>query len=195
MVDLHRHWAARNKGVEYVWNFLADAAPYCTPMSSCRVASTQNYKNDRFAFGYARDNNAYPPFLLHPVRFQQETFTLISVVSGEAFPLDVTPEIRILSLEHFYDAFRAAPMRSLRPAVINAYNIGADVVTPDLRITRQAATALKRPDVRDLVLPDEPEQPDGSPPESPKKTPQDVRDQDGDSAMSQGSWSSSELHR
>ena len=31
-----------------------------------------------------------------------------------------------------------------------------------------------------------------SPPESPKKTPQDVRDQDGDAAMSQGSWTSSE---
>ncbi len=45
------------------------------------------------------------------------------------------------------------------------------------RISGQAATALIRPDVRDLLLSEEePELPDVSP---RKKTPRDVRDQDG----------------
>ena len=53
-------------------------------------------------------------------------------------------------------------MRSLRPAVIKANNLGPEIVTSDLWISRQAATVLKRPDVRDLVLSEEPEQPDVS---------------------------------
>ena len=192
VVDINYHWAARNQGVRYVWKFLQDASSpyYCTPMSCNRVEGAQTYCNDRFVFGYARDNSTYPLFLLHPVRYQGDTFTLISVGSGEAFQLDATPEIRtyILSLEHFYDAFRATPMRSLRPEVISAFNLSPDSVTEDLRISRQTATALIRPDVRHLVLAEEPEQKDVSPRHSPKQTPRDVRDQDGDVAMSQGSW-------
>ena len=134
VVDINYHWAARNQGVRYVWSFLKDASPYCTPMSCNRVEGAQTYCNDRFVFGYARDNSTYPLFLLHPVRYQGDTFTLISVGSGGAFQLNATPEIRILSLEHFYDAFRATPMRSLRPEVISAFNLSPDSVTEDLRI-------------------------------------------------------------
>ena len=114
------------------------------------------------------------------------------MVSAEALQLDITPEIRILAVDHFYDAFRATPMMSLRPAVIQAFNFAPDKVTHDLRISRQAATALCRPDVRDLVPDEEAEMPDLSPPGSPCKTPRDVRDPDGDAVMSQGSWSSSD---
>ena len=83
-------------------------------------------------------------------------------------------------------------MRNLRPEVISAFNLSPDKVTEDLRISRQTATALIRPDVRDLDLADEPEQNDVSPRGQRKQTPRDVRDQDGDVAMSQGSWTSSE---
>ena len=134
-------------------------------------------------FGYARDNSTYPLFLLHPVREHGDTFTLISVRGGEAFRLNATPEIRILPLEHFYDAFRATPMRNLRPEVISAFHLSPDKVTEDLRISRQTATALIRPDVRDLDLADEPEQSEVSPHGQPKQTPRDVRDQDDDVAM------------
>ena len=105
VVDVNYHWATRNHGVRYVWSFLKDASPYCTPMSCGRVEGTQTFCNERFAFGYARDNSTYPLFLLHPVREQGDTFTLISVRGGEAFLLNAIPEIRILPLEHFYDAF------------------------------------------------------------------------------------------
>ena len=152
VVDVNYHWAARNQGVKYVWSFLKDASPYCAPMSCGRVEGTQTYCNERFVFGYARDNSTYPLFLLHPVREHGDTFTLISVGGGEAFLLNATPEIRILPLEHFYDAFRATPMRSLRPEVISAFNLSPDKVTEDLRISRQTATALIRPGARDLDL-------------------------------------------
>ena len=121
-----------------------------------------------------------------------DTFTLISVRGGEAFLLNATPEIRILPLEHFYDAFRATPMRNLHPEVISAFHLSPDKVTEDLRISRQTATALIRPGVRDLDLADESEQSEMSPQAQPKQTPRDVRDQDNDVAMSQGSWTSSE---
>ena len=158
-------------------------------MSCCDSITKKDYRNDRFLFGYARDNSAFPLFLLRPVRYQQESFTLISMVSAEALQLDITPEIRILPVDHFYDAFRATPMMSLRPAVIQAFNFAPDMVTHDLRISRQAATALCRPDVRDLVPDEEAEMPDLSPPGSPCKT-RDVHDPDGDTVH--GSWSSSD---
>ena len=78
-------------------------------------------------------------------------------MAGEAFLLNA-PEIRILPLEHFYDAFRATPMRDLHPEVIGAFHLSPDKVTEDLCISRQTATELIRPDVRDLELADEPEQ-------------------------------------
>ena len=37
--------------------------------------------------------------------------------------LNSSPEIRILPLEHFYDAFRATPMRDLHPEVISAFHL------------------------------------------------------------------------
>ena len=83
-------------------------------------------------------------------------------------------------------------MRNLRPEVISAFHLSPDKVTDHLRISRQTATALIRPDVRDLDLADEPEQSEVSPHGQPKQTPRDVRDQDDDVAMSQGSWTSSE---
>ena len=83
-------------------------------------------------------------------------------------------------------------MRDLHPEVISAFPLSPDKVTEDLRISRQTATALIRCDVRDLDLADEPEQSEMSPQGQPKQTPRDVRDQDNDVAMSQGSWTSSE---
>ena len=96
------------------------------------------------------------------MREQGDTFTLISVRGGDAFLLNSTPEIRILPLEHFFDAFRAAPMRDLHSEVISAFHL-TDKVTDDLVISRQTATELIRPDVRDLDLVDEPEQGEISP--------------------------------
>ena len=116
----------------------------------------------------------------------------ISVRGGDAFLLNSTPEIRILSLEHFFDAFRAAPMRDLRSEVISAFHLSPDKVTDDLVISRQTATELIRPDVRDLDVVDEPDQDENSPLRQPIRTPRDVRDQDTDVAMSQSSWTSSE---
>ena len=109
VVDVNYHWATRNHGVRYIWPFLKYASPYCTPMACDRDSGAQPFCNERFAFGYARDNSTYPLFLLHPVREQGDTFTLISVRGGDAFLLYSTPETRILPLEHFFDAFRAAP--------------------------------------------------------------------------------------
>ena len=123
VVDVNYHWATRNHGVRYIWPFLKDASPYCTPMSCDRDSGAQPFCNERFAFGYARDNSTYPLFLLHPVREQGDTFSLISVRGGDAFLLNSTPEIRILSLEHFFDAFRAVPMRDLRSEVISAFHL------------------------------------------------------------------------
>ena len=163
VVDVNYHWATRNHGVRYIWSFLKDASPYCTPMSCGRDAGAQAFCNERFAFGYARDNSTFPLFLLHPVREQGDTFSLISVRGGDAFLLNSTPEIRILPLEHFYDAFRAAPMRDLHAEVISAFHLSPDKVTDDLVISRQTATELIRPDVRDLELVDEPEQGEISP--------------------------------
>ena len=193
VVDVNYHWATRNHGVRYTWPFLKDASPYCTPMSCGGDAGAQSFCNERFAFGYARDNSTYPLFLLHPVREQGDTFSLISVRGGDAFLLNSTPEIRILPLEHFFDAFRAAPMRDLHSEVISAFHLSPDKVTDDLVISRQTATELIRPDVRDLELVDEPpEQGEISPLRQPIRTPRDVRDQDTDVAMSQSSWTSSE---
>ena len=95
-------------------------------MSCGRDADGQAFCNERFALGYARDNSTCPLFLLHPVREQGDTFSLISVRSGDAFLLNSTPEIRILPLEHFYDAFRAAPMRDLHSEVISAFHLSPD---------------------------------------------------------------------
>ena len=161
-------------------------------MSCGSDAGAQAFCNERFAFGHARDNSTYPLFLLHPVREQGDTFTLISVRGGDAFLLNSTPEIRILPLEHFYDAFRAASMRDLHSEVISAFHLSPDKVTEDLCISRQTATELIRPDVRDLELVDEPEQGEMSPQWQSMQTPRDVRDQDTDVAMSQSSWTSSE---
>ena len=61
VVDVNYHWAARNQDVKYVWSFLKDASPYCTPASCGRVEGTQTYCNDRFVFGYARDNSTLSP--------------------------------------------------------------------------------------------------------------------------------------
>ena len=83
VVDINYHWAVRNQGVRYVWRFLQDASPYCTSMSCNRVEGAQTCCNDRFVFGYARDNSTYSLFLLHPVRYQGDTFTLISVGAGK----------------------------------------------------------------------------------------------------------------
>ena len=127
-----------------------------------------------------------------PSSEQGDTFTLISVRGEDAFLLNSTPEIRILPLEHFFDAFRANPMRDLHSEVISAFHLSPDKVTDDLVISRQTATELIRPDVRDLDLVDEPEQGEISPLRQPIRTPRDVRDQDNDAPMSQSSWTSSE---
>ena len=78
VVDVNYHWATRNHGVRYKWPFLKYASPYCTPMACDRDSGAQPFCNERFAFGYARDNSTCPLFLLHPVREQGDTFTLIS---------------------------------------------------------------------------------------------------------------------
>ena len=83
-------------------------------------------------------------------------------------------------------------MRDLHSEVISAFHLSPDKVTDDLVISRQTATELIRPDVRDLELVDEPEQGEISPLRQPIRTPRDVRDQDTDVPMSQSSWTSSE---
>ena len=37
VVDVNYHWATRNHSVRYIWPFLKDASPYCTPMSCDRT--------------------------------------------------------------------------------------------------------------------------------------------------------------
>ena len=61
-------------------------------------------------------------------------------------------------------------MRDLHPEVISAFHLSPDKVTEDLCISRQMATELIRPDVRDLELADEPEQGEMSPQGQPKQT-------------------------
>ena len=58
----------------------------------------------------ARDNSTFPVFLLHPVRQRRNTFTLVTLYTGAILPLDSTPEISILSLEHFYGADGVPPL-------------------------------------------------------------------------------------
>ena len=114
---------------------------------SCRDSITQEqHCNERYVFGYARDNSTFPVFLLNPVRQQDDSFTLVALYTAAILPLDSTPEIRILPLDHFYDSFRAVPMTSLRPVVLGKYGL-----TPDLRVSQSTAAAVCRPDVRDLV--------------------------------------------
>ena len=163
------------------------------PMASQDSVTHKPHSNDRYAFGYARDNSTFPVFLLHPARRQRETFTLVTLYTGATLPLDATPEICILSLEHFYDSFRAAPMTSLRSVVLAKYGLMPDMLTHDLRVSQQTAAALCRPDVRDIVPGDADEESEEDPVSGPSEhTPRDVRDPDGDVAMSQGSWTSSE---
>ena len=103
VVDLYRHWYSNRKGVGVVWHQMRNAAPYCTPMASHDSITGKPHANDRYAFGYARDNSTFPVFLIHPVRQRRSTFTLVTLYTGALLPLDSTPEISILSLEHFAD--------------------------------------------------------------------------------------------
>ena len=193
VVDLYRHWSPRHKGLGFVWQQVGDAVPYCTPMA-CRDSITQKqHNNDRYVFGYARDNSTFPVLQLNPVRQQHDSFSVVALYTPAILPLDSTPEIRILPLDHFYDAFRAVPMTSLGPVVIDKYGLTPDMLTHDLRVSKRTAAAVCRPDVRDLV-PGEADvlSEDDSAPCPSGHTPRDVRDPDGDTVMSQGSWSSSD---
>ena len=151
VVDLYRHWSSKHKGLGIVWHQSRNAAPYCSRMASHDSLTREPHSNDRYVFGYARDNSTFPVFLLNPARWQQETFTLVALYTGVILPLDATPEICILSLEHFYDSFRAAPMTSLRSVVLAKYGLMPDMLTHGLRVSQQTAAAVCRPDVRDLV--------------------------------------------
>ena len=68
VVDLYRHWSSNRKGLGVVWYQLRNAAPYCTPMASHDSITHGPHCNDRYAFGYARDNSTLPVFLLNPAR-------------------------------------------------------------------------------------------------------------------------------
>ena len=132
-------------------------------------------------------------FLIHPVRQRRGTLTLVTLYTGTILPLDSTPEISILSLEHFYDSFRVVPMACLRSEVLAKYNLTPDMLTGDLRVSQRTAAALSRPDVRDLVPEDNAEESENDPVSGwSERTPRDVRDPEGDVAMSQSSWTSSE---
>ena len=193
VVDLYRHWSSNRKGLGIAWYQLRNAAPYCTPMASHDSITRGPHSNDRYAFGYARDNSTFPVFLLNPARQRRDTFTLVTLYTGAILPLDATPEICILTLEHFYDFFRAAPMTCLRSVVLAKYGLTPDMLTHELRVSQQTAAALSRPDVRDLVPEDADEESENGPVSGPSEhTPRDVRDPDGDVAMSQSSWTSSE---
>ena len=121
VVDMYRHWSRRHQGLGFVWRQVRHAAPYCTPMA-CRDSITQEqHCNDRYVFGYARDNSTFPVFLLNPVRQQGDTFSVFALYTAAILPLDSTPEIRLLPLDHFYDAFRAVSMINLRPAILAKY--------------------------------------------------------------------------
>ena len=193
VVDLYRHWYSNRKGVGVVWRQMRNAAPYCTPMASHDSITGKPHANDRYAFGYARDNSTFPVFLIHPVRQRSSAFTLVTLYTGALLPLDSTPEISILSLEHFYDSFRVVPMACLRSEVLAKYNLTPDMLTGDLRVSQRTAAALSRPDVRDLVPEDNAEESENDPVSGwSERTPRDVRDPEGDVAMSQSSWTSSE---
>ena len=151
VVDLKRHWSPRRRGLGVVWQQLRYAAPYCTPMSTYDSISQEPYGNNQYVFGYARDNSTFPVFLLNPARWQQEAFTLVARVSAEILPLDATPEIHILPLEHFYDSFRAVPMTSLHPVILEKYGLTPELLSQDLRVSQVTAAAITHPDVRDLV--------------------------------------------
>ena len=101
VVDLHRHWSSHHKGLGLVSRSLAHSAPYCTPMASRDTITQAAHNNDRYVFGYARDNSTFPLFLLHPARRQQESFTLVAVFTAATLQLDTIPEVHILSLDHF----------------------------------------------------------------------------------------------
>ena len=84
-------------------------------------------------------------------------------------------------------------MMSLRTAVLDKFGLKPEVLSHDLRISKQTAAAVCRPDVRDLLPEEGDVLSDGdSGPGSPHETPRDVRDADGDTAQSNGSWSSSD---
>ena len=134
VVDLYRHWSSNRKGLGIVWCQLRNAAPHCTPMASHDSITRRQHSNDRYAFGYARDNSTFPVFLLNPARQRRDTFTLVTLYTGAILPLDATPEICILTLEHFYDSFRAAPMTCLRSVVLAKYGLTPDMLTHDLRV-------------------------------------------------------------
>ena len=134
---------------------------------------------------HARDRSTFPLFLLHPARRQQEFFTLVVLFTADSLQLD---KVRILSLDHFYDAFRTVSVMSLRTAVLNKFGLKPEVLSHDLRISKQTAAAACRPDVRDLLPEEEDVLSDGdSNPDSSHKTPRNVRDTDGDTAQSNGS--------
>ena len=117
----------------------------------------------------------------------------MTLYSGAILPLDATPEINILTLEHFYDSFRAVPVTCLRSVVLAKFGLTPDMLTHDLRVSQRTATALSRPDVRDLVPEDADEESENDPVSGlSEHPPRDVRDPDGDVAMSQSSWTSSE---
>ena len=193
VVDLKRHWSPRRKGLGVVWQQLRYAAPYCTPMSTHDSISHNTFDNTQYVFGYARDNSTFPVFLLNPARWQQESFCLVALVSAKILPLDVTPEIHILSLEHFYDSFRAVSMTSLHPVILDKYGLTAELLSQDLRVSQVTAAAITRPDVRDLGPEEAAEYSDDDQASGPPlATPRDVRDQEGEAGMSQVSLSSSE---
>ena len=75
VVDLYRHWSSNRKGLGVVWYQLRNAAPYCIPMASHDSITCGPHYNDRYAFGYARDNSTFP------ARRQRETFTLVFPMS------------------------------------------------------------------------------------------------------------------
>ena len=150
VVDTHRKWTRRHRGVDHVSQFLPHASAHCTPMSDHESTLNVPYHNDRFAFGYARDNSTFPLFLLHPVRRPQEAFVLVDTFNAAAFSLDLTPELKILPLEHFYDAFRAVPSVSLRAAAAEKFGICFDDIAPDLTISKRTAETVCWPDVRDV---------------------------------------------
>ena len=83
-------------------------------------------------------------------------------------------------------------MSCLRSVVLAKYGLTPDMLTHDLRVSQRTAAALSRPDVRDLVPEDADEESENDPSGLSEHTPRDVRDPDGDVAMSQSSWTSSE---
>ena len=150
VVDTHRTWTRRHRGVNFVAQFLPHASAHCTPMSAHESILRAPYHNDRFAFGYARDNSTFPMLLLYPVRRPQEAFVLVDTFSAAAFSLDRSPELKILPLVHFYDAFRAVPPVSVRAAAAEKFGVCMDDIASDLTISKHTGETVCWPDVRDL---------------------------------------------